>query len=180
MWDVENVRKALRVKLSGTFERYSIFLRSQELMKEIKEIVLRKFLISKEKESETAEFSFPVENLTIIFREILGRIWNEFLTGSEYSLDVYLSVRIRHGTLAGQIRSPLEALNLITQKEAGIYKQNTYWLEQSARLNPDNRIALQQLLAAFSGDIDEYIRRINTEHLRIRTARDKPGLFDFC
>jgi hypothetical protein len=42
----------------------------------------------------------------------------EFLTNPDHGLDCYLSMRIRHGTLAGQLRTPLEVEHLITQRRA--------------------------------------------------------------
>jgi hypothetical protein len=43
----------------------------------------------------------------------------------------------------------------------------------------ESKITFQQILGEFSDTIDNYIRKINNEALRIRVAHEKPGLFDF-
>ena len=48
-----------------------------------------------------------------IFSEIITTIRNEFVSSGEYGLDGYLSLNIRHGTLAGQLRAPLAKYNLL-------------------------------------------------------------------
>ena len=50
------------------------------------------------------------------FKEAFLKIRDQFIDNKDHGLDTYLSMRIRHGTLLGQIRSVFETHNLITKK----------------------------------------------------------------
>ena len=117
-----------------------------------------------------------------LFKEIFMDVRDRFISSGEYGLDSYLSVRIRHGTLQGQLRSKFEAFHLLTQRNAdtGEYLPNTYWeIELSACISEEKGL-VQSLLAALSRDIDDLTRRLKDEIIQVRTeTRNPKGLFDF-
>jgi hypothetical protein len=73
--------------------------------------------------------SLPKNEMDDLFQAMIINLRDEFISSAEHGLDGYLSVRIRHGTLVSQLRSPLEAANLITKKhsETGAYYSNEHW-----------------------------------------------------
>lgn len=103
----------------------------------------------------------------------------EFLTNPDHGLDCYLSMRIRHGTLAGQLRTPLEVGHLITQRLASSdeYTSNQFWTEmlnqQGVAPEP-----LDERLARFSRDYDDLITEMSSEMIQIRSPDRPAGLFD--
>ena len=59
----------------------------------------------------------PKNEVIDLLLQIVRALLREFALNPEYGLDCYLSIRIRHGTLSGQLRSPLEIEKVITQRE---------------------------------------------------------------
>jgi hypothetical protein len=59
-----------------------------------------------------------------LFRTIFEEVRTRFISGNEYGLDAYLSVRIRHGAFSGEVRGLFESFNLITRRSEGIYLRN--------------------------------------------------------
>jgi tetratricopeptide (TPR) repeat protein len=120
-----------------------------------------------------------IEQLTELFEELLNR----FISSNEYGLDSYLSVRIRHGTLSGQLRGPFEREHLITRKSgsAGEYERNRFWGERILGLyGTETQRKCDAAFAAFSSAVDSLIDRARSEWLQIRgPANDNKGLFDF-
>lgn len=117
-----------------------------------------------------------------LFKELFLDVRDRFISSSEYGLDSYLSVRIRHGTLQGQLRSRFEAFHLLTQKNAdtGEYQRNAYWDNELSTCTPEERDTIQPFLSALSRDIDDLTRRLKDEILQVRTENRNPkGLFDF-
>ena len=75
------------------------------------------------------------------------------------------SVRIRHGVLQNQIRSPFEALHLISEKDTTTseYLPNPYWDTSFKDVRDDRRIAIQKLLIGFSQKLDDVAHKLNKE-----------------
>ena len=102
----------------------------------------------------------------------------EFLTNPDHGLDCYLSMRIRHGTLAGQLRTPLEVEHLITQRRAlsDEYTSNEHWAV-ALRHYGDDPQALDDRLAQFSRQYDDLIAEMSNELIQIRLSERPKGLF---
>jgi hypothetical protein len=117
-----------------------------------------------------------------LFKDLFIDVRARFISSSEYGLDSYVSVRIRHGTLQGQLRSRFEAFHLLTQKNAdtGEYQRNTYWDKELSSCTPEEMDSIQSLLSILSRDIDDLSRRLKDEVIQVRTQMRNPkGLFDF-
>lgn len=117
------------------------------------------------------------ENFTETFKLIRDR----FISSNEFGLDSYISMRIRHGTLLGQIRSIFERLNLITKRGATSkqYVPNDYWLNRLSQ-DPKSRNDISEKLNSFSENIDAMSEEIKNTFLQVHTEqKDRSGLFDF-
>lgn len=116
------------------------------------------------------------------FKEMFLEVRDRFISSNEFGLDSYLSVRIRHGTLIGQIRRQFESAHLITQKdkETEEYYENSYWKERLKSISPDRMSQLQNELRNFSRRIDNITRVLNNEWIQVKTEKkNQNGLFDF-
>lgn len=138
-------------------------------------------LSSQEQDIKNNEFSKDPQY--DIFKEMFFDIRDKFLY-SKYGLKLYLSARIRHGVLLGEIRPEFELLHLVTEKEkaSGNYKANEYW-RQTITAVYGNSVYEQfnRKLSVFSQKIDNLI---NTElldkYLLIKTEKENPdGWFDY-
>jgi hypothetical protein len=117
-----------------------------------------------------------------LFKDLFIDVRDRFISSSEYGLDSYVSVRIRHGTLQGQLRSRFEAFHLLTQKHADTaeYQRNAYWDKELADCTWEEKDLVQSLLSSLSRDIDDITRRLKDEVIQVRTeTRNPKGLFDF-
>ena len=115
-----------------------------------------------------------------LLTDMVSTLLYEFTLSATHGLDCYLSMRIRHGTLSGQLRSPLEEQQLITQRESGSqeYKPNDYWPVRLPYFSQEGRNEIVNRLSDFSRSYDDFIDRIANKLIQIR-SKDKPeGLFD--
>lgn len=117
-----------------------------------------------------------------IYKDIFYFLREKFLF-SNYGLQQYLSARIRHGVLLGEIRPVFEDLSLITEKEEGIdkYKDNTKWELFTSQLTEAGVSKFQELLSAFSSNIDDLINdEILSKSLQIKIEdKNTDGWLDY-
>jgi hypothetical protein len=138
---------------------------------------LRKFLAGKEVSQNFLEL--PKNQASDLLVDLVSRLMRECMTNSEHGLDCYLSMRIRHGALSGQLRGPLEDQKIITQREgtALTYKPNEYWLGRLYFLPQHVRDALDERLTQFSRDYDDLVDTFANEFIQIWATDKKNGLF---
>ena len=115
-----------------------------------------------------------------MFSEIVNTIRNEFVSGGEYGLDGYLSMNIRHGTLAGQLRSPLAKVDLLTTYlvESNSYEVNERWLFKTH--STSDREKIKSAIIEFNIETDGIIEYLRKTLIQISTE-EKPtkGIFDY-
>ncbi|MFI4912467.1 MAG: hypothetical protein ACIAQZ_12440 [Sedimentisphaeraceae bacterium JB056] len=115
-----------------------------------------------------------------IFDEIFTQIQNHFLSSNEYGLDCYLSVRIRHGTLDGQIRSIFSKNNLLTLKidSKDEYAENEFW-NHKIFIESNKCVLAKKYWKLFSKTIDDEIYFLRNDLIQIRNKNHQVGLFDY-
>jgi len=69
-----------------------------------------------------------------LFEQLFMIIRDQFLFNPKYGLDIYLSTRIRHGTLVNRLRNHFEDNHLVTNKSNERYLPNVYWTENFFKL----------------------------------------------
>jgi len=121
-----------------------------------------------------------LDQLKNIFVELFIEIRDQYLFSNEHGLDSYLSTRIRHGTITGQLRKTFSDFSLITTKdsETDVYLDNLYWIK---KLNlAENSIAeFNNIMNNFSNDIDTYNVYIKNFLIQIKTEQKSEALFNF-
>ncbi len=117
-----------------------------------------------------------------IYKDIFYFLRDKFLF-SNYGLQQYLSARIRHGVLLGEIRPEFENLSLITEKEKDVdrYKDNSNWDLFTLQLNDAEKAKFQETLSDFSTNIDALINdEILSRSLQIKIEDKNPsGWLDY-
>lgn len=112
-----------------------------------------------------------------LFQDLLLRF-----ISSEFGLDSYLSARIRHGVLAGQLRSAFEQHRLITQWSSHTtdYGPNVYWSDW-VMSSYDDVVAskVDKHLKQLSKTVDAIIEHLKRGKIQIKSKVDGEGLFDF-
>lgn len=118
--------------------------------------------------------------LSKIFVELFMEIRDKYLFSNENGLDSYLSTRIRHGTITGQLRTVFNELNLITTKDSNtnIYLDNNKLIK---KLSIDEKYLnkFNLIMNKFSNDIDDYITFIKNSFIQIKTENISDALFNY-
>lgn len=125
-------------------------------------------------------YDVPQNEASDLFVKIATRLVNECAFDPEHGLDCYLSLRIRHGTMSGLLRSAPEKERVITRRvsETGDYRENTFW--RDALAGSVDRVtwgAVEDRLAQFSRDLDALIFEITAELIQINRDEKPRGLF---
>jgi len=122
-------------------------------------------------------------NRFLHFKEAFLKVRDRFIFDRDHGLDTYLSMRIRHGTLLGQIRSVFETNHLITVRNEidNAYLPNDYWLLRMYEVDITRYEDLNDAFNIFSGEIDAIAETLKLQTIQIITEKNKGtnGLFDF-
>ena len=175
--DFAAIRKWAERELRDSFSRYQALLRAGVGGEEA--------AFTKAIQDALGGAPIPQEFLELPKNEaidlLISMVYTLFLEctiNPEYGLDCYLSMRIRHGTLSGQLRSPLERERIITQRnELREYAPNEYWIQRLTHLDWQVRKRIDDRLQKFSAAYDAFIDRIANELVQIRSNDKKHGVF---
>ena len=168
--------KAARTELEGSFNRYASLVRSGVGVAEDFDIVLKNIL---QQDGYAEGLSIPKNEADELLAAMVFRMKEMFLSNTIYGLDGYVSKRIRHGSLIGHLRGPVERHKLITQreKEGASYEQNRHWMDHFSGSDPELRRRLDRALADFSRSFDRELISMKDEKLQIK-QKHSDGVFD--
>jgi hypothetical protein len=124
-------------------------------------------------------FRLPKNEMSDLLVSMVSAFFDQCLQDPAHGLDSYLSMRVRHGALAGQLRAPLEQEHVISQREglSDEYKRLDHWMGIYDAFPSDVLGALDARLRTFSRDFDALIEQFANEYLQIRTKNKPEGLF---
>ncbi|MDI3324774.1 hypothetical protein QKW35_10335 [Pontibacterium granulatum] len=111
---------------------------------------------------------------------VYDSVLEDFVFDGDHGLVRYLSSEIRHGVLPNQIRSVLEASNLVTVKvDENSYESNSYWRNQYALAAQEDFLDfVDEQLAWFSTKVDELIDLANGWPVATRDATNRSVAFN--
>ncbi|TAH19870.1 MAG: hypothetical protein EAZ08_07335 [Cytophagales bacterium] len=130
-----------------------------------------------DRSKETKYSSNPVFD---IYLELFEAIKDKFLY-SKFGIVTYLSTRIRHGVLIGEIRPIFEKHHLITLKEgnASKYRDNPHWNRIYINAPSSIKEQIQHLLKDFSSLVDGLLFDLIKKYLQVYSAANEDGWFDY-
>jgi hypothetical protein len=178
--NVEGIRKAAESGVKESWHRYRLITAQQGAISGYEDI--QKALEAKLGEKITVvSLTLPATERNKLFARIVLELRDMFAASKEFGLDANLSTNIRHGFVMREIRGPLVARHLVTNKvtEAGSYHENEYWLSRVAPYDEGCRSSVSVALNQFSQSIDGEIERLKRTLLRMRSEQAPEGLFDF-
>lgn len=125
------------------------------------------------------ELFFPDNESRFSLIELYWLLLVEFLFNSEYGLDCYLSMRIRHGVLSGQLRGALENQKILTKRSSDgkTYLSNKHWTKTLSEENYKKAEEVDELLKSFSKELDDSIFHLVNEKIQIEDAEKPEGWF---
>ncbi|WP_242483026.1 hypothetical protein [Pseudomonas sp. TH10] len=176
--DVPAIRKLCDKKLKESFFRYRAMVAAGiSPSSDFAEAYLQ--LLSDGKPLPSEFLQVPTDEAGTLLRELVSAIFLESTNNPMHGLDCYLSMRIRHGALSGQLRGPLELEKVITQRTAGInsYASNEIWLERLVGITATAKDNIDLGLCIFSARYDNLIERLTNDLVQVRSLEKPSGLF---
>jgi hypothetical protein len=174
--DERGIMQSLDKSFRDRYERYAGFLKLSDRQREA-------FRVNGIDLSNERNIIVLTDASRVQFEELFSDLKTRFISSNEHGLDSYLSVRIRHGTLSGQIRSQFEKENLITRKNAvdGVYDQDSHWRERVFQNYPlQIEVSAVDLLRNFSQRVDAIIETVKDKWVQVKgAANEDQGLFDY-
>jgi len=188
--DVKGIRTSLEKDIKESFDRY-INLQTLSI-DQIQKLDLNSdnlMLSYYEKSTDFNKTDFNKSNVKITsysryeqFSDMFLKIRDKFIASNEFGIDTYLSMRIRHGTLLGEIRSVFENYYLITKKKDNSkdYKDNIYWQKLLSKSEIELSSNFNQFMSIFSQKIDAISDELKNSKLQIKTEKkESVGFFDY-
>ena len=180
--DVESIRNSVGKTMRESYLRYISLLKLRGETSAVQPYLH----VVRNAESGNIEakikLMMPQNETADLLRGMFSELRDQFVSSTEHGLNGYLSARIRHGTLQGQLRNPLEMARLITQRDSatGSYKQNTYWAKRLPVEEEGISSKINASLITFSERFDELVLEIKDEWIQISKGPDESGLFKFA
>ena len=177
--DIAGLQNGLRSSAKDLFERYQSLPISTG--PELSDLLLQ-IGNQLEKRGMKLRVSLPRNERLAAFNELFLTIRDRFVSSSEHGLDVYLSVGIRHGTLAGQLRSVFEREGLLGRRSAeGSFIAPSKWTDLfGGTEDADALDALSGELEVFTDGVDALIRELRDKYIQINTeTKPSEGWFDY-
>ncbi|KPF52045.1 hypothetical protein IP65_17775 [Novosphingobium sp. AAP1] len=127
-------------------------------------------------------FSIPTSEADTLLLEIILGLKDKFLSDEQYGLEYFLGKRIRHGTIAGHMRSPVEVARLITERRTARspYERNAFWIEHLGFASDAQRDAASATFDSFSERYDLLISDVRDNYLHVRSGAHPKGLFEIA
>lgn len=125
------------------------------------------------------ESNFGYENTYQFFYEIIEKIKQAYLFDSPYSLEDFLSTRIRHVFCKDSLKKVFEEQTLFAKKlkdSSEDYVFNEYWHK---KLKKEDYDIIIKALSGFSKRIDVKIQEIRDTWIRIKKGNNGEGMFDY-
>lgn len=139
---------------------------------------------SSQENTELEKIEYSNNPVFDIYMELFNSVKDKFLN-SQFGIVAYLSTRIRHGVLVGELRPIFETHNLITLKEgkSSKYRRNVYWDLIYGNYSQVNQIQKEQIqitLSDFASRIDGVIFDLIKKHLQVyKSDSNEFGWFNY-
>lgn len=196
MSELNSIYKATQLqKKINSFNHNRIFIDTENLYLYMKKDLDREFIkyktvqemrngigIKKDKSIEMEGLSFVLEQYWDnhrFFSNIIEKIKKEYLNESPYSLECFLSTRIRHNFCNDNLKKVFEAEKLFCKKmkdDSADYIVNDYWKD---KLSKEEYNVIIEELSRFSQSIDSKIQEIKDKWMRIKQDEISEGIFDY-
>jgi hypothetical protein len=129
---------------------------------------------SSQKNTELEKIEYSNNPVFDIYMELFNAVKDKFLN-SQFGIVAYLSTRIRHGVLVGELRPIFETYNLITLKEGNSsnYRRNNYWDLVYSNFSHTQKEQIQITLSNFASKVDGVIFDLIKKHLQVSMVREE-------
>ncbi|BDW88132.1 hypothetical protein MACH01_08990 [Thalassospira tepidiphila] len=178
-FDEEPIRSWAHTKLKDKFNRFHALIDAglPPLDEDLKVEIAASRKVPADKKNQ---YSVPTNEAASLFTEIIHELTRECSLNAKHGINSYLSLRLRHGTISGQLRRPAQEQNLLTTSDSsGQYAKNQYWFKKLApHTNPHTAKEIAEHLSHFSSIYDEAVNNFTSEFIQVRTDLKPKGIID--
>ena len=170
--------------IDGLFNRFKTIYNLSLKDKKILIISEKSFAFFKFQGAENynkTEVRYSESALIEVFSELFDSILDRYLF-SNFGIVAYLSTRIRHGVLLGELRPELEKQNLILNRvgDTDKYEKSKFWNSSFFGLTDKKKEELHNVLSKFSLNIDNLIDDIIKTKIQIKKdGINEKGLLNY-
>lgn len=168
--DLARLGRWAHQELRESFDRYKALTRAGlgfenpgEFEKLLKDLLAGKDVSF----SDVAQY--PRDEAGQLLIELFSSVVDRYFNDEDFGLDAYLSMRVRHGSLAGHLRGPLEEAGILVPRDKGTGKFPI----------PAAWEDLASEITTFSGRYEELVDDLTKNQLQIKSAEHPSGLFGF-
>lgn len=181
--NVDGVKERLINDYEIDFVRYKVYQEYRDAsFMNITKIIESSRLLEREKivsQYEETEIKNVIDSANRILEELIIHIRDAFVSSDEYGLNGYLSLNIRHGTLADELRSPIfrAKLNAIQDVYTNKYVVNEQWIEFCTE---EDKKIICNAITKFYLTTDNIVNKLKNVYIQIRTENsDTDAVFDY-
>lgn len=177
----EAVRRSFDAEMRYSFARFRELIIEPELEIRAEAIEQRIRKLLKDAESELRDLKLPSTERDGLFRSMFLIALQEFLVYPNGGLKTYLSTRILHGALEGELRSNLARAQLLLPREK-VDAANEFdraWSSQLSRLDATSFAKARQAVIRFSSRFVDNLLELINEKVRIRLKTTPNGLLTY-
>ena len=176
--DENQIQAWARESLSGKFDRFRAFV-DAGILPTTPGLAKELLVAIREGSASTLIFEVPKNEAASIAQELVGDLIAAYSFDPVFGLNSYLSLRVRHGTVSGQIRRSWTEERLLTtaDSDGDRYEVNEHWFEILRESLPIDQAALiGRLLGDFSRDLDQAITGLTDEKIQILSKAKPDGI----
>lgn len=179
--DVEPLKEWARDHLRNKFDRYRAYVDAG--MVPVDSDFIEKLLQVIESDPQNSDpFAIPENEASALFADITSELSREFSLNPKHGINAYLSLRVRHGTIAGQLRRPFQEQNMLTMVDSGSdsYPASKHWFSiLTDEIGPVDAARIAECFSEFSRSYDLEIAQFAQEYVQVSRQEKPKGLFDY-
>lgn len=165
-------------EMESSFHRYTALVRAGVGMAEDFDVLMRDI-----RSADTIQQKYmatPESEADTVLIEIIMDMRDRFLLDPHHGLDSYLSRRVRHHSMTGYLRGPVEEETLITSRntKSSRYAENTYWVNRLGGRTPGDRARIANCFESFAEEFDRIILTLKNELFHVHSTDYPKGLFN--
>lgn len=175
--DTEAIRAWASRELESSFRRYTALVQAGIGMAENFDDLMRSIRTASTTQQQYMEI--PESEADNVLVEMMMDILDRFLFDPRHGLDSYLSRRVRHHSMTGYLRGPVEEEMLITSRNTKTtrYAENTYWIGILGNHTAGGKSLIARCFEAFSEEFDRTVLHLKNQLFHVKSDGHPKGLF---
>ena len=175
----EGIRRTFETEIKPQFYRYRQLLAEPEVGAQIDQIEQRIRKLLKESDLQFGYLLIPSTERDSVYFAMIQRAYDIFVLDPNHGFKTYLSTRILHGILEGELRASFVNEGLLVSVD-GLDKEQEVldrWKDQLSRFNAHELADIVKIVVRFSERVTEAISALKDTRIRILSKSTPDGLF---